>query len=312
MHYVQLLDIQKQFFITRVPQKIKQAKEIVSIIKDLDFSFINEGYSGFWVKSSYADLSQKWLVIKSAQAYKREIITLDKKLNKESLQAVKDFEKLSKQAFGCESDAINTLEIWKNKHLALHVSHEEITTEVTYAKSGRPKKGEKGIIVYFISANLSSTLSYRDTKQQEKGIFILSSNDCSDELDMLSMLQNYKSQQSVERGFRFLKSPDFLTSSLFLKKPERIEALLMVMTSCLMIYAALEHSIRKNLAEQELDFQCMKNKPTQNPTARWVFQCFSGIEELCINEQQKIVLNLKSRHEVILNCLGQQYWDFYS
>ena len=129
---------------------------------------------------------------------------------------------------------------------------------------------------------------------------------------MLSMLQNYKSQQSVERGFRFLKSPDFLTSSLFLKKPERIEALLMVMTSCLMIYAALEHLIRKKLAEKELYFQCMKNKPTQKPTARWVFQCFSGIGELCINNQQKIVLNIKSRHEVILNCLGQQYRDFYS
>ena len=86
----------------------------------------------------------------------------------------------------------------------------------------------------------------------------------------------------------------------------------MVMTSCLMIYAALEHLIRKKLAEKELYFQCMKNKPTQKPTARWVFQCFSGIEELCINDQQKIVLNIKSRHEMILNFLGQQYRDFYS
>ena len=307
-----LLENQKQLFITRVPQKIKQAKEIISSLKGSKFSFISEGYNGFWVESSYANVSQKWLVIKSDQAYKREIITLDNKLKKESLQAIKDFEKLSKQAFGCEGDAIKTLEIWKKKHPALSISNEKITTAKTYSKSGRPKKGEEGIPVYFIVGNLSSTLSYREIKQQEKGIFILSSNDCSDELDMLSMLQNYKSQQSVERGFRFLKSPDFLTSSLFLKKPERIEALLMVMTSCLMIYAALEHLIRKKLAEKELYFQCMKNKPTQKPTARWVFQCFSGIEELCINDQQKIVLNIKSRHEVILNCLGQQYRDFYS
>ena len=46
------------------------------------------------------------------------------------------------------------------------------------------------------------------------------------------VLETYKSQQSVERGFRFLKSPDFLVSAFFLKKPERIEALLMVMTLC--------------------------------------------------------------------------------
>jgi transposase len=48
---------------------------------------------------------------------------------------------------------------------------------------------------------------------------------------MQFILDEYKSQQAVERGFRFLKSPDFLTSSLFLKKPERIEALLMVVTN---------------------------------------------------------------------------------
>ncbi len=68
---------------------------------------------------------------------------------------------------------------------------------------------------------------------------------------MEKMLSFYKSQQSVERGFRFLKSPDFLISSLYLKKPERIEALLMVMTCCLMIYAALEYKIRQELEAQD-------------------------------------------------------------
>jgi transposase len=42
----------------------------------------------------------------------------------------------------------------------------------------------------------------------------------------------------VERGFRFLKDPPFLASSLSLKKPERLMALLMVMTGCLLVYVA--------------------------------------------------------------------------
>jgi transposase len=74
----------------------------------------------------------------------------------------------------------------------------------------------------------------------------LATNDCSEHLDMQAMLDHYKSQQKVEGGFRFLKSPDFLVSSLFLKKPERIEALLMVMTCCLMVYAALSHSLAES------------------------------------------------------------------
>lgn len=67
---------------------------------------------------------------------------------------------------------------------------------------------------------------------------------------MAELLATYKAQQNIERVFRFLKNPEFLTSSLYLKKPVRIEALLMVMTCSLMIYAALEHRIRQRLMEQ--------------------------------------------------------------
>jgi len=94
---------------------------------------------------------------------------------------------------------------------------------------------------------------------------------------MNKMLSTYKAQQSVEKGGRFLKSPDFLTSSIFIKKTERREALLMVMTSCLMVYASLEHQIRKKLQEKALYFPDQKKKPYQNPIARWEFQCFQGV-----------------------------------
>ena len=46
----------------------------------------------------------------------------------------------------------------------------------------------------------------------------------------------------------------------------------MVMTCSLMIYAALEHRIRQGLVEQNRSVADMKKKkPTQQPTARWIF-----------------------------------------
>ena len=129
---------------------------------------------------------------------------------------------------------------------------------------------------------------------------------------MAAMLSTYKSQQAVEKGFRLLKSPDFLTSAFYLKKPERIEALLMVMTTCLMVYAALEHTIREQLKAQDEYFPDMKKKPTQTPTARWVFQCFAGIDLLTINEQQTLLLNIKDRQSVIIKILGINYQRIYS
>ena len=126
------------------------------------------------------------------------------------------------------------------------------------------------------------------------------------------MLSHYKSQQKVEGGFRFLKHPDFLVNALFLKKPERIEALLMVMTVCLLVYAGLEHQIRKKLADSGNYFPDMKNKPSQRPTARWVFQCFDGIAVIQIPDQPDIVSNLEDRNIVILKTLGKTYQEIYS
>jgi transposase len=51
-----------------------------------------------------------------------------------------------------------------------------------------------------------------------------------------ALIGTYKDQGGVERGFRFLKDPLFLASSVFVKKPERIMALSFIMVLCLLIY----------------------------------------------------------------------------
>jgi transposase len=152
----------------------------------------------------------------------------------------------------------------------------------------------------------------RQTALHQLGLFIIATNDVNVELDMASLLSSYKAQQNVEKGFRFLKSPDFLTSAIYLKKPERIEALLMVMTSCLMVYASLEHHIRKTLKDKACYFPDQKKKPSQTPTARWVFQCFENITVLYQAEHIPLVMNLKERQHIIINCLGDVYRRIYS
>jgi ABC-type Fe3+ transport system permease subunit len=83
-----------------------------------------------------------------------------------------------------------------------------------------------------------------------------------------------------------------LASWLYLKKPERIMALLMVMTVCLLVYAALEYRIRKALKEHETAFPDQKGNRIQNPTARWVFRHFVGVQVLYLPQQWPIVINI--------------------
>jgi transposase len=87
-------------------------------------------------------------------------------------------------------------------------------------------------------------------------------------------------------------------------------ALLMIMTLCLMVYAALEYSIRKGLQEQGLTVLNQVKKPTDRPTARWIFHWFVGIHVLYLDDQCLGVLNLEDRHWQIINLLG--YQDYYA
>ena len=172
-----------------------------------------------------------------------------------------------------------------------------VTEIAVYTGAGRPKLGQlPQRIEYQIAGALCTPLASRQKALQQLGLFIIATNDVSEHLDMASLLSSYKAQQNVEKGFRFLKIPGFLTSAIYLKKLERIEALLMVMTCCLMVYASLEHQIRKTLVEKDCYFPNMKYKPHQGQTARWVFQCFEGISIIYYwPGKQPIVTNLKTR-----------------
>jgi hypothetical protein len=103
-----------------------------------------------------------------------------------------------------------------------------------------------------------------------------------------------------------------LASSLYLKKPERILALLMVMTVCLLVYAALEYRIRQTLKAPQVTFPNQTGQPIQKPTARRVFQYFVGIHLLRVPGQGAFVLNLHDQHLHLLRLLRRSYEAFYS
>ena len=125
------------------------------------------------------------------------------------------------------------------------------------------------------------------------------------------ILKEYKGQNKVERGFKFLKSPEFLTDSFYLKTTARIQALLMVMTLCLMVYSAIQYRIRQALQKEEFFVDNQLGKPIQNPTTRWIFYIFSGIHLLYVDHQENAVLNLNQNHMHILNLLGETYNQIY-
>ncbi len=196
----------------------------------------------------------------------------------------------------------------------LSFAQSTIVKEPIYAGRGRPKKDAKPTgYHYFIDATPHTDLEKVKLVKLKVDMFILATNDTDHvSLTMASLLEHYKSQQKVERRFRFLKSPEFLTSSIFLKKPQRIEAQLMIMTLSLLVYASLEHKIRESLTNiQEFFPSMVKNKTTTKPIARWVFLKFEGIDTLEIGGQS-FITGIQDHQAWLLKLLGTLYEAVYS
>ena len=109
------------------------------------------------------------------------------------------------------------------------------------------------------------------------------------ELTADEMLSKYKEQQSTERGFCFIKDPLFFADSVFLKSPQRIETMAMLIGLCLLVYTIGQRQLRQKLKECKTGLKNQLGKLTNTPTLRWIFQCFQGINLVRMNEVKQIV-----------------------
>jgi len=316
--HIQALDRRGTKFVTRVPETIKQAQRLID---EVDLGAMvplpgQEGYRFHVHRSDYADVPQRWLVLFSEEAQQRAPKSVAKQLERETEQETKAFSRLTKRVFNCRKDAEGALAALAATLKATTSEAVEILECEHIAVNERAEQPARAQAPPRQSYRLRGELRPSPVREAElvarRQLFILATNELDEaRLSNEELLSAYKGQAKVERGFRFLKDPLFLASSLFLKNEKRIMALLMVMTLCLLVYAALEWRIREGLRRQGRAFLDQKGKPTERPTARWVFHCFVGIHVLFIAAQQ-LVLNLNDQHQIILQALGQEYQLLYA
>lgn len=123
-----------------------------------------------------------------------------------------------------------------------------------------------------------------------------------------------KSQNKVERGFRFLKDPLFFASSLFLKKPARIVSLTMIMCLSLLVYNIAERKLRNLLKEHGETIKNQVGKPTPRPTLRWIFELFEDIHMIKFTHDNYVhweTKNIRPEGEKALRILGKNYMKPY-
>ena len=309
---IQEIKQNEMLFISRVPAKLKQAKTILKSHNQASFIQLDQNYQYIPYEIEYEGMKQQWILYKSEYAKSKEDKTIQKDYEKQKKQEEKLLAKLQKTAYFCQADANQALQEKKAQLQCIRIDSQKLISKPKYKTKGRPKQDAKpDYYEYYWQLQIRPKENQLKQKQEQKsGLFILATNDMT--LSEKELLDEYKSQQRVERGFRFLKSPQFLSDALFLKNPKRIEAMLMIMTLSLLVYSALEYKIQRELKQQNKTFPNQLGKPIQNPTTRWIFENFHEIQIVIIEEiGRQVVANLLQRNIFILDLLGELYWRYY-
>jgi transposase len=226
------------------------------------------------------------------------------RISKSKISASNKLKKLIDSKFNSRQEAIKAVNSL-NKKLKYHQ-----IDSIDYLEKESTDKKDK-ISFYQVNASLSENINAIKIAYQSAGRFILATNILDEEsLSNDDMLSEYKAQQCSERGFGFLKDPLFFADSIFLKSPERIEAMAMIMGLCLLVYTLAQRQIRKALSAAESTIKNQLGKSVNNPTMRWIFQCFQSIH-LVEFDNEILISNLTEERKYILSFLPENCRYYY-
>ena len=304
---------QHTFWISRVPGTIAQVKDLENA--DLPFTPCqDQRYSSSEHRVKYADIDQKWVVYHSDPMHERQEKTFATNLEKDFEKTRKSLKKLSAHEFVCEPDARAAAEKWVKNHPRYRLKELSIVpvNHKTQKGRGRPKTDEPVTVSYSLDAEIEHDPEFIHQEKQKLGRFVLATNDL--ELSSDTILEYYKGQGTVERGFRFLKDKSFRVSEVYLKKNSRIQALAMIMVLCLFIYSMVEFRLRRALERTGETVISQTKKQTKKPTLKWIFFRFRRVREYSVIVEGKRVSkisNLTGDLMKILGLLGPPYEKYY-
>jgi transposase len=184
--------------------------------------------------SSDGGVEQRWALLYSEARQPQAQRTVDTQLRTQGDTEIHAWKNFCSTPLACEAEAQQALATFEQGLQVTFLNTSPVRATPRDGKRGRPGPGtHPDQVVYHIDGALAASLGVRQALVNQQSCCILATNELDEtQLPPQEMLEGYKGQVHAERGFRFLKAPTVLASSLYLKKPERIRALLMVMTVC--------------------------------------------------------------------------------
>ena len=210
-------------WISRVPDTSKEARAALQVADD---AWNREG-ALFWAAAPQAPAGERWVVVRTTKGEERAQATFLRQVETTRAQWEQALWHLGNRRFACEPDAQAALAQQLTKRPEWLTVQSELVAHPKHRQPGRPRKDATPDRTEWQITAASAVDEEAVTRVvRRKASFLVATNVLDrDQLSDQDLIQTYKEQHSVERGFSFLKDPLFLASSVFVKKPERIVAL---------------------------------------------------------------------------------------
>jgi transposase len=222
----------------------------------------------------------------------------------------KEIQYYTSRKYACLEDATKEIkEVERKKFLDMKF-HDILLSveEKEKPKRGRPSKHKnpgKVEIEYQIKIKSKFNEKKYDESLKKECIFTVCSNDTS--LTGEKILREYKTQDSVEKRFQQLKSPQFV-NSLYLESVKRIEAFVYLMLITLMVLSIAEYVVRRELKTDNGFIIGPGKIKMKQPTLKAIYQVFHTVQIIKISTPDTTIRQLNEELDdsvvKILSCLG--------
>jgi transposase len=173
---------------------------------------------------------------------------------------------------------------------------------------GRPSPHTPRVVKalrYRLKTAISPQTEHISRMEEEAGCFVLLTNvPTAGDLahSARDILTVYKDQHGTEQNYGFLKDP-VIVNSLFLKKPERIEALGLVLLLALLLWRLMERAMRLHVETTGTPLTGWDKKATERPTSFMMVTKFAGVIVLKHGENRQLARPLSGVQQQYLRAL---------
>jgi len=318
--HANLQAIGDNLFITRLPFTFSETERVVAEAveegawTDVEARVSSPGArkpASYRLRETTLDLygrSYRAIVVHSDASDKRRAKKLDRLLA-ESREAAQDMlRQEEKVEYFCREDAQTAAARLAREGSPYHFCSCAVKEKATYFRGRPPKEGEREIakMMYVLEGEVVEKKEAVERARAAAGCFVLLTN-VPDSGEMAhsgaEVLAAYKEQHGIERNFGFLKDP-LIVNDLFLKRPDRIEALGFILLVSLLAWSLMEHVMRAYLERTDTDIIGWDKKLTRRPTTFMMTTKFRGLLLARIGDEWFLTAPLTKEQQQFVQALG--------